>query len=479
MLGVLVFVAFSLAGWAAWRFPLECSGALTGEQTYFWAGYEGATFTLFRGAGFPAWLVLGALALSPLLWIRWPDAPPALRLAFQMATVAAAGFCAVFLLHFLFFRDLSEGWRYLLVDFKSAFFRGREQFMETALNDNRLDLIRMALHFKWTLALHLGLCTALIAGRRSGVVDIRRNTVVLTLACTAILLLVSVFFVRFRENDMLWIQIPFNLVSLFYAGVLATRAQRFQRNIAVGILVAFAALFAVNAADVGTIHRRIDANYGIFGWKDFWVMQGIFGGHRPYDQSLKSFYTNEAMSEAGFRQAQQRQDNRRLANFIFQNQRVPQMNIGVVSEGFPVWREAQQYRIQSFPPRLREALVVDSASLPRLDFAFYDKERIRKHNSVPEKFEKRNEKGLIAVSLRADAEILLFVSLDDQAKILQAINDFRRPIAEAAPFQIALTDGATQSVYTAIRILNYAEVPVDVLTGRYFFVIVKRHSREH
>ncbi len=478
-LGVLAFVAFSLVGWAAWRFPLECSGALTGEQSYFWAGYDGASFSLFRGAGFPVWMTLAFLALSPLIWVRWPDAPFSVRMSFHAATVGAVGFCAVFLLHFLFFQDLSEGWRYLLVDFKVAFFRGREQFMETSLNENRIDLVRMALHFKWTLLLHVGLCAAMLAGCWRGILDIPRKTALFAVAGTGMLLLVSVFFVRFRENDMLWIQIPFNLISLFYAGVLIRRARCFERVIAGAVLVAFGALFVVNAADASTLHRRIDANYGIFGWKDFWVMQGIFGGHRPYDQCLKTFYTTPAMSNAGFRQAAQRQDNRRLANFIFQNQRIPQMNIGIVAEGFPVWRDARQYRIQSFSPRLDEAIVVDSASLPRLDFAFYDKERMRKHNSVPEKFEQRGGQDLVAVSARADAEILLFVRGDDQEPVLKAINDFRRPVAEAAPFQITLSDGASSQVYSSIRVLNYAELPVDLVGENYFFALIKRHSREH
>ena len=81
-------------GWAAWKFPLVCSGAMTGEQTYFWAGYEGATFTLFRGAGFPIGLALLALAITALALLRWPAALPGARPLLALAAPAAAGFVA-------------------------------------------------------------------------------------------------------------------------------------------------------------------------------------------------------------------------------------------------------------------------------------------------------------------------------------------------------------------------------------------------
>jgi len=471
-LALLAWAVFSCVGWAAWRMPLECSGAMTGEQTYFWAGYEGASFTLFRGAGFPIWLGLALLAVLSLARLRWPGVLPGVHARMPWVVAATAGFVAVLFLHLLFFADLSEGRRYLLVDFKSAFLRGREQFTETSLNSNRLDFLRMAAHFKFTLMMHLILCGGMVFGALMDPAGIPRRIAGLAAAITGSLILIACFFLRFRENDMLWIQIPFNFFSLCYAGALLTRFARRP-----GVLAILVMLFLVNAGDVGTIHRRIDMNYGIFGWKDFWVMQGIFGGHRPYDQCMKTFYTSEAMSEEGYRQAQRFQENRRLANFILQNQRVPQMNIGAVSEGFPVWREAREFRIQAFPPRLREALVIDSASLPRLDFALYDKERMRKHNSVPEKFEPRDGKDCVAVALRADAENFLFVREEDQAAALQALNDWRRPIAESTPLRITLSNGTETKEYIGIRLLNYAEIPVATLPGSYFFVIGKRHSR--
>ncbi|MBI2423729.1 MAG: hypothetical protein HYV27_12940 [Candidatus Hydrogenedentes bacterium] len=476
-MALLSLAAFASVGWAAWKFPLVCSGAMTGEQTYFWAGYEGATFTLFRGAGFPIGLALLALAITALALLRWPAALPGVRPLLALAAAAAAGFVAVLFLHLLFFADPAEGWRYLLVDFKSAFLRGRDQFTETSLNTNRMDLVRMAGHFKWTLVLHLALSAAIAGGWKLGRIDLPRRAVGMTVAITVALLLISCFFVRFRENDMLWIQIPFNFFSLCYAGALVRGAGSRMRPIRTAVVAGFVALFIVNAMDAGTILRRIDTNYGYFGWKDMWVMQGIFGGHRPYDRAMKTFYTNEAMSDEGYRQAQRFQENRRLANFILQNQRVPLMNMGSVFEGFPVWREAREFRIREYSPYLREAMVIDSASLTRLDFAIYEKEMMRKHNSVPEKFEARSGKDLVAVALRADADNLLFVHEDDRARALEALNDWRRPIAEATPYRISLSDGATTVTQVGIRLLNYAEVPVDLLTQPYYFVIVPRHSR--
>ena len=477
-LAVASFVAFSSVYWAAWRMPLDISGAMVGEQTYFWAGYEGASFTLFRGAGFLVWLVLALLSVSSLGLIHWPGAPPVLRASTYLMVVTAAGFVAVLSLHLVFFSDISEGWRYLLVDFKTAFLRGREQFTETSLSMNRLDLLRMAEHFKWTLALHLALCGAVAGGWRLGLVDIPKRAAAMTVVISAALVLISVFFVRFRGNDMLWIQIPFNLFSLFYAGALVRGVRTMKGPITAGVTSAFAVLFLMNAMDVGTIHRRIDVNYAYFGWKDMWMMKGIFGGHRPYDERMRTFYTSEAMADEGYRQAQRFRENRRLANFILQNQRVPLMNIGSVFEGLPAWRKAQDFRIQTFTPRLREALVIDSASLPRLDSALYDKEMMRKHNSVPEKFETRSGKECIAVCIRADAETLLFVQDEDRARVVEALNDWRRPIAESTGLEITLSDGTSTVTHVGIRILNYAEIPVAALSKPYYFVVVKRHSRE-
>jgi hypothetical protein len=476
-LALFGLVTFSIVAWAAWKMPLEISGAMQGEQTYFWAGNRGASFTLFRGAGFPIWLALATLSILSVALPRWRGAPPAALAWLHLSAAAAAGFVAVLFLHLLFFADLSEGWRYLLVDFKTAFLRGREQFTDTSLNRNHLDLLRMAEHYQWTVGLHFALCGMILAGWRTGLVEIPRRTALMTLALSMALLLISFFFVRFRENDMLWVQIPFNLFSLFYAGVLLQRTRTFERTLAAGVGTVFIALFAVNAIDVSTIHRRIDMNYSYFGWKDFWVMKGIFGGHQPYDRCMRGFYTNETMADEGYRQALRFQENRRLASFVLQNQRVPLMNIGSVFEGFPAWRNAMDYRIQHFSPHLREALLVDVESMPRRDFALYDKEMMRKHNSVPEKFERRPGTDTIVLSIRADAETLLFVREEDDANILEVLNDWRRPIAEATPYRITLSNGRETFTHTGIRILNYAELPVDAASKPYFLAIVKRHSR--
>jgi hypothetical protein len=152
-LALFGLVTFSIVAWAAWKMPLEISGAMQGEQTYFWAGNRGASFTLFRGAGFPIWLALATLSILSVALPRWRGAPPAALAWLHLSAAAAAGFVAVLFLHLLFFADLSEGWRYLLVDFKTAFLRGREQFTDTSLNRNHLDSNGRALPMDGGLAL--------------------------------------------------------------------------------------------------------------------------------------------------------------------------------------------------------------------------------------------------------------------------------------------------------------------------------------
>ncbi len=472
LLSVTALLGFAALFFAAWGQPVPCARFQNDWDSYFWAGYYGVEFTRWRGAGLPALLALLAIAgvQGTLLYARrtrsW-----AYRLTL-IATLLAAGFLAAFLLHFLLYRDPAQGWQYLLTNFKVMFFRDRRHFEPTTLNYNRLDLQAMAWHFRYVLGAHAAVLGLALLLRLFRLLRMTWTGMGLMCALSGLAAVNACFLLRYADNDMIWLQPLFNFLSLAYVLLIARRAVRLRVPLRAAGVAALAVVFAADAADVGTIHRRIDANFNFFGWKDTWLMQGIFGGHKDYDRFIKAFYATDGMRDEGLRQARIVRYNRRLANFVLQNQAVPATRLGVVSAGFPLWCGDLDWRIASFSPGLEAALVVDSASIPRKAFAFYDKDSVRKVHNYPEKFRFPEGRDALALLTRADTDAYLFVEESDKAPALQALNDYRFPIAEATDKIIEVAKGAERRTLRGLLLVNYAELPLDALKQRFSVVLV-------
>lgn len=225
---------------------------------------------------------------------------------------------------------------------------------------------------------------------------------------------------------------------------------------------------------MGTIHRRIDANFNFFGWKDDWLLRGIFGGHKHYDHFMKTFYATDAMKAEGLRQARDFRFNRRAANFFVQNQSVPLTHVGVVSTGFPIWRAQNEWKISAFSPDLQASLIIDSADLPVNTFAFYEKEDVRKVHIYPEKFRIPGNDNTLALLIRADMDSYIFVDKSDLEPVMAAINDYRWPIGVDSGKTIVASNGRENRILHGILLQNYAELPLNVLMHP-FTLVVSRH----
>lgn len=472
LLSASVFLGFTVLFFAAWRQPVPCARFQNDWDSYFWAGYYGVEFTRWRGAGLPALCVLLAIlvAQGALLYLR-RSASLAYRLCL-LATLLATGFTAAFLLHFLLYRDPAQGWHYLLTNFKVMFFRDRRHFEPTTLNYNRLDLQAMAWHFRYVLIVHAAVLGLAVLLRLVRVLRAAWTALGLMCALSGLAVINTCFLLRYADNDMIWLQSVFNFLTLAYALFIVRTACRLRAPILACCCTLLAVVFVADAAEVGTIHRRIDANFNFFGWKDTWLMQGIFGGHKEYDQLVKGFYATDGMRDEGLRQARNVSYNRRLANFVLQNQSVPATRLGVVSSGFPLWCDDLGWRITAFSPDLEAALTVDSGSLPRKPFAFYDKDSVRKVHNYPEKFRAPEDADTLVLMNRADTDTYVFVEEDDREAVLRAINDYRFPIGEATGKTIeAAKDGEHRTLH-GILILNYAELPLAAVKHPFSVVLV-------
>ncbi len=461
---------------AAWRLNVSCEIDI-GRGGYHCCGYTRPSYTFFGAAAFPALVGLASLpaAMAFLFW-RKQTQGPAYRLA-AAAALVAAGIVASLLLHLLMFSEAGQGWRYLLTDFKMAFLREQAPLSFEPLLTNRLHLQKMLWHFAALLGVHATLTLLLLCGWWFRFLRLTWQQLGLLLGMALLAGLQFGLAVRFIDKDLLWVETVFGFLVLLYVFVIRKTACRHKNLLRTACAVLLAGLFAVNTLHASTLTCRLDANYNLYGWKDYWFFDGLYGPHGEYKRFMYARYPTARMREEAQRQAIAFQENRRAANFIFQNQRIPLTKIGAVAKGFPVWSGNLDYRIAAYSPGLASAIVVDNAAMPRLEHALYHEDLARKLYSHPgPKTRKHKGPAPLAVLIRPDIDILLFVREDDIAVLEDALNDYKFPIAAATNYEVVLSKGTENRTYHGLRIQNYAEIPVDRLAHPYFSVLRKRRQ---
>jgi hypothetical protein len=166
-------------------------------------------------------------------------------------------------------------------------------------------------------------------------------------------------------------------------------------------------------------------------------------------------------------QAEDHRRTRRTVDFVFKNQNITHRNIGIVSEGFGVWSADTSYRIAEFPEFLKGAVLVDNASVKLRRSTFFEEEYVSEHSEFLDKFKKDPPGRRISVLTRRDLKIFLFVADGDVVHLAGGS-------IVLTPYEIALQNEEDTLELRALEITNYSEIPLDRISRRFFFVILRR-----
>jgi hypothetical protein len=246
-----------------------------------------------------------------------------------------------------------------------------------------------------------------------------------------------------------------------YFAFLVGRTARY-RLLPVGLLVA---LLLVNFAHAINMPARIDANYNHYGWwQEKWLMAVYGGNHRIYGRLMFEKYNNTT-AQAALASAPDYRRIRKTAAFVFKNQAITLRNIGIAFPGFPAWSADLGYRLIEVPNALRGAILVDNSSVARKKTGFFKEEYVRDHSEYADKF-KKSSADKLSVLTRRDLKIFLFVHPEDVSSMLS------QQIA-GTDYKIVLRNAGQTVELQGLEITNYCEVPLDKITKKFFFVILR------
>ena len=213
----------------------------------------------------------------------------------------------------------------------------------------------------------------------------------------------------------------------------------------------------------------MDANNNLYGWNHEKWFENVYGGNQPrYARLMDEKYTPLAKRIAMAKEASLGHTAvKRTVDFVFKNQSITHKNIGILCEGFPVWRRDPQWHITSVPDELRYAILVDNASLPS-DRHFLLTERLVQKNDSDymDKIKRAPADDKIAVLTRSDLRILIFAQAADKPALL---SEQIRP----TPYKISLQKDGQEITLYGLEIASYAEIPRDTISGIFFFAVLE------
>ena len=428
------------------------------------AGY--GTYTQAYGLTTLVILALAALAVLCLFHavaLTGRKMPEGLLVFASQATCLSAGFVGAFLLHLVLYRDIQLGWQHLLFDFKVVFLR--PNWLSASLANILFNVYNLFKYAQAIFCIHLALLAALVLGRSRGALRLSQQQVLLCAALTGLAMLHVVFGSRFLLRDLLWIEMLLNLLTLIFAFLILRYSSASRSPLRILAWSAIVLLLASNLSHDRYIAKRTDANLNLYGWeRGRWFSSFFHLNQAKYVDLMRRKYSPEAAAAA--RENTDRfAANRRLADFVFQNQVITQRNIGLVSRGFAVRADKPDLRIESYPPLLKNAIVIDSAAVPRRKEVFYWPRLVSEQAEFMNKFRKVNDLGRLSLLPRLDLRLFFFAEPDDLAQLgLWGEASEKLPIA---------LRGKNESVETyGVEMKGYQNMPVSDLTGVYFFVVL-------
>jgi hypothetical protein len=386
-------------------------------------------------------------------------------------TLLAAGFLASFLLHLVVLGP-TLGWAYLLIDFKMLFWRGSEVYGGLRSTLRLRSFLGESIPYgPGPYLAHAAALGALLVGIWRGWVRLDRRGVVACLAATALALLSAFLGARFNLRDMLWQETPLNLLSALYLLIVLQRGRGPQRRwlLAVGV-VSLTLAWGAGVRHAVQAPLRLDANYNLYGWRDTFVLRGVYGGNqRLYGQVLHTRY-GEAPLRPALRQARRAGQARRDATFVFPSLSLDQRQVGVAAPGYPVWCDDDETRLGEVPPPLIAGLVVDAVTPIPGRWPFYEPDMVRAFHEGRDKL-REGPAYALAVLARWDLEVLVFVDEGDREALVAVAGG----PAVLGPSEHRLTlDGPEPRALVGLVVHGYAELPLAAFSRRPVFMIRRK-----
>ncbi len=383
-------------------------------------------------------------------------------------SVLAAGFLLSFALHFLLFSNAALSLRYLLYDFKAIFLRrSASQYLQYKGFFSYFSNLLSYISYNPVLFVTNIVLTGLVVfGYLYDFVRITKRQLLLCLIVSVFAYVNIAVGVRFMLRDILWAESLINFLSLLYFAILVSRAGRYRLALGrVGGSLLIIVVF-VNCIHSGRMPKRMDANYNHYGWwEDRWFSAVFRGNQLKYQNIIRKRYGNANVWVAKDKAADHRRI-RRTVDYVFKNQNITHRNIGIVFEGLNIWSADTSYRISRIPSALRGAILVDNASVELERGAFFEEEYISEHSEFLDKFKKDPPNRRISVLNRRDLSVFLFVTDEDVARLLSNI-------IVRTPYVIAVQSKERTLELRGLEIENYCEIPLDKITRKFFFVILR------
>ena len=435
----------------------------------------GVTHVVLAACGALFFLLVAEIALP-----FWSRRLPTVWYVPRLLTIAAAGFLASFLMHFLLYSSPRKSFALMISNFQVLFltpnlYSGYAPWAIRDMEQRISDFLGNVAASPEVFVLHLAALLLLILACRRRGLSACRWVVGSALGSTAIALAGVFLAARNVLVDAMMVGFLLNFVSALF--ILAAVMLHPSRSRA---WVWVCAAFVLTATGAGIVNASdlfpgIDGEMNFYGWTDKPWRRDAEAYEPPddtYRQIIRGFDADE---EAARRQALFHRENRRLAGYVFKNQRVTMRQIGVVAKSQPVWTRDLGWRIDAFPARLEGAMVVDSAALPVLDRYYFKARRVpylglRGHPL--DEGERNPAMRCVAVLTRADIEALIFVPQKD-------VDAIRMLGGQETSARIALAKEDDRRDLVGVKLPPYTEVPTAEIDRAHFFVIRYVEVREN
>lgn len=458
-LSIAVFVSWTMLFVFAFRQPRS--------PVLFQQALEPGGLSLI-GAAFLG--LIGSCTLTHLMLRALKRHTPALLRTLFSIHVILIGVLVAVLSPLVLYSNLSTGWEYAISNTHATFFI-QSQAVSSSISESFEKLTDLIVYQPATYAIYLISILILLAGILSRRFRVPRIYALSPLFTTVIVVAGTLFAVRPVARDLIWTDTMLLLPSFIYLGIIVRywpSPKWIPHLLASSALVIILFVNGIHLLDFRPQFAAHQARYG-------WVSAEFFGTFYTspeYNAIMSDHYPEESMPSSAFRARRFRED-KQIASNVFQNLHVGLDSMSFVETGRPVWKNDQRWKIQSFPEKYEDSLVVDvSWQVPENKYFFTDvRGFVEKLDHIVEA--PKRGKPLSILSKR-DLDVLIFVELHDYQGLHGTNPWLLGPELPKRRRRITVHDGTSERTLFGLTVNQYAVIQTEKIAHPFFFVIRER-----